>query len=294
MKQQFHGTGVAIVTPFRKYGTVDFNSLENLIEHIIGNGVDYIVVLGTTGESATLSSDEKNAITEFVLDTVNKRVPVVAGAGGNHTASVVKSVKELNEKQVDGILSVAPYYNKPQPKGLYYHYKNIASATDLPVILYNVPGRTGTNIPADITLQLAYDVENIVAIKEASGDLNQIETIIKDKPEDFNVISGDDGLTLPLMAMGASGVISVTANAFPKQFVKLVNSALENDFQTAREVHYQLKDIMDALFADGNPAGVKAALDELGIIKNNLRLPLVKVNKGVNTLIKKALADFAG
>jgi len=162
------------------------------------------------------------------------------------------------------------------------------------VILYNVPGRTGTNIPADITLQLAYDVENIVAIKEASGDLNQIETIIKDKPEDFSLISGDDGLTLPLIAMGASGVISVTANAFPKQFVKLVNNALENDFQTAREVHYQLKDIMDSLFADGNPAGVKAALDELGIIKNNLRLPLVKVNKGVNTLIKKALADFAG
>ncbi len=294
MKQQFQGTGVAIVTPFRKYGTVDFNSLENLIEHIISNGVDYIVALGTTGESAALSPDEKNAIVEFVSDTVNKRVPVVVGAGGNHTSSVVKSVKELNHKPVDGILSVAPYYNKPQPKGLYYHYKNIATATDLPVILYNVPGRTGVNIPADITLQLGYDIENIVAIKEASGDLNQISTIIRDKPEDFNVISGDDGFTLPLMAMGATGVISVTANAFPKQFVKMVNSALENDFQTARDVHYQLSDIMDVLFADGNPAGVKAALDELGIIKNNLRLPLVKVNKSVNQLIKKALADFAG
>ena len=294
MKQQFQGTGVAIVTPFRKYGTVDFNSLENLIEHIISNGVDYIVALGTTGESAALSPDEKNAIVEFVSDTVNKRVPVVVGAGGNHTSSVVKSVKELNHKPVDGILSVAPYYNKPQPKGLYYHYKSIATATDLPVILYNVPGRTGVNIPADITLQLGYDIENIVAIKEASGDLNQISTIIRDKPEDFNVISGDDGFTLPLMAMGATGVISVTANAFPKQFVKMVNSALENDFQTARDVHYQLSDIMDVLFVDGNPAGVKAALDELGIIKNNLRLPLVKVNKSVNQLIKKALADFAG
>lgn len=294
MNKLFRGTGVAIVTPFRKYGTVDFSSLENLLEHTINNGVNYIVALGTTGESATLNADEKNAIIDFVIETVNKRVPVVIGAGGNHTNSVTNEVKKLNQKEIDGILSVAPYYNKPQPKGLYYHYKNIAASTDLPVILYNVPGRTGANIPSDITLQLAYDIQNIVAIKEASGDFNQIGRIIKDKPEDFSVISGDDQLTLPLLALGAEGVISVTANAFPKQFSAMVKSALDDDYETARTIHHQLSGIMEALFEDGNPAGVKAALDELGIIKNNLRLPLVKVNKSVNALIKKELADFAG
>ena len=294
MTKIFRGTGVAIVTPFRKYGTVDFSSLEHLIEHIITNGVNYIVVMGTTGESATLNDDEKNAIIEFVVDTVNNRVPVVVGAGGNHTDKVIKEIKNVQGKGIDGILSVAPYYNKPQPKGLYYHYKNIATSTNLPVILYNVPGRTGTNIPADVTLQLAYDVENIVAIKEASGNFDQIGKIIRDKPEDFMVLSGDDQLTLPLIAMGAEGVISVTANAFPKQFSQMVNSALENDVESARVVHHQLSGIMDALFADGNPAGVKAALDELGLIKNNLRLPLVKVNKSVNALIKKEITDFAG
>jgi 4-hydroxy-tetrahydrodipicolinate synthase len=294
MNHSFQGTGVAIVTPFRKYGTVDFSSLENLIEHLISNNVDYIVALGTTGESAALNDDEKNATVEYVVETVAKRVPVVVGAGGNYTASVIKEVKKLHNKGIDGILSVAPYYNKPQPKGLYYHYKNIATATTLPVILYNVPGRTGVNIPADITLQLSYDVENIVAIKEASGNFDQIGSIIKDKPDDFAVISGDDQLTLPLIAMGASGVISVTANAFPRQFAAMVKSALNNDIENARTIHYQLTAIMEALFADGNPAGVKAALDELGILKNNLRLPLVKVNKSVNVMIKKALEDFAG
>lgn len=294
MNTIFRGTGVAIVTPFRKYGTVDFSSLENLLEHTIKNGVSYIVALGTTGESATLTGDEKNAIIDFIIETVNKRVPIVVGAGGNHTSHITNEVKKLNQKDINGILSVAPYYNKPQPKGLYYHYKNIAAATDLPVILYNVPGRTGVNIPSDITLQLAYDVENIVAIKEASGDFDQIGRIVKAKPEGFSVISGDDQLTLPLLAMGADGVISVTANAFPKQFSAMVNSALEEDFDTARKIHYQLSGIMEALFEDGNPAGVKAALDELGLIKNNLRLPLVKVNKSVNALIKKELADFAG
>jgi 4-hydroxy-tetrahydrodipicolinate synthase len=294
MTKIFRGTGVAIVTPFRKYGTVDFSSLEHLIEHIITNGVNYVVVLGTTGESATLNDDEKNAIIEFVVDTVNKRIPVVVGAGGNHTDKVIKQIKNIQGKGIDGILSVAPYYNKPQPKGLYYHYKNIASSTNLPVILYNVPGRTGANIPADVTLQLAYDIDNIVAIKEASGDFDQIGKIIRDKPEDFMVLSGDDQLTLPLIAMGAEGVISVTANAFPKQFSQMVNSALDNDVESARVIHHQLSGIMDALFADGNPAGVKAALDELGLIKNNLRLPLVKVNKSVNALIKKEITDFAG
>ncbi|HKK09671.1 MAG TPA: 4-hydroxy-tetrahydrodipicolinate synthase [Bacteroidales bacterium] len=294
MTKLFSGTGVAIVTPFRKYGTIDFNSLENLIEHTISNGVNFIVVLGTTGESATLNEDEKNAVIDYVIDTVNKRVPVVVGAGGNHTDKVINEVKKLQSKDIDGILSVSPYYNKPQSKGLYYHFKNIASSTRLPVILYNVPGRTGSNIPSDVTLQLAYDIDNIVAIKEASGDFDQIGRIIRDKPDEFMVLSGDDQLTLPLIALGAEGVISVTANAFPKQFSKMVACALDNDVESARVVHHQLSGIMDALFADGNPAGVKAALDELGLIKNNLRLPLVKVNKSVNALIKKEITDFAG
>lgn len=292
MKNTFQGTGVAIVTPFRKYGTIDFGSLEKLIEHIIGNGVNFIVALGTTGESATLTHDEKNAVINYVCDTVNGRVPVVIGVGGNNTEHVIKDLRSLNLSKSDGILSVAPYYNKPQPKGLYNHFKNIASASSLPVILYNVPGRTGSNIPADITLQLAYDIENVVAIKEASGNLSQIETIIRERPEDFSVVSGDDGLTLPLIALGANGVISVTANAFPKEFSTMVKNALNNDFNKARENHYRLKNVMEALFADGNPSGIKAALENMGLVSNNLRLPLVKVNKSVNNQIKKAIEEF--
>lgn len=292
MKNKFRGTGVAIVTPFRKYGTIDFGSLEKLLEHIIANGVDFIVALGTTGESATLTQDEKNAVIDFVCDTVKNRVPVVIGVGGNNTEHVIKDLRTLNLSKGDGILSVAPYYNKPQPRGLYNHFKNIASAAPLPVILYNVPGRTGSNIPADITLQLAHDIENIVAIKEASGDFSQIETIIKERPEDFNVLSGDDPLTLPLIAMGAEGVISVTANAYPAEFSSMVNHALDDNFGEARKLHYKLKEVIEALFADGNPAGVKAALDNMGLINNNLRLPLVKVNKSVNTQIKKVIEEF--
>jgi len=292
MKNKFRGTGVAIVTPFRKYGTIDFGSLEKLLEHIIANGVDFIVALGTTGESATLTQDEKNAVIDFVCDTVKNRVPVVIGVGGNNTEHVIKDLRSLNLSKGDGILSVAPYYNKPQPRGLYNHFKNIASAAPLPVILYNVPGRTGSNIPADITLQLAYDIENIVAIKEASGDFSQIETIIKERPEDFNVLSGDDPLTLPLIAMGAEGVISVTANAYPAEFSSMVNYAMDDNFAEARKLHYKLKDVIEALFADGNPAGIKAALDNMGLINNNLRLPLVKVNKSVNTQIKKVVEEF--
>ncbi|MCF8308207.1 MAG: 4-hydroxy-tetrahydrodipicolinate synthase [Bacteroidales bacterium] len=292
MKNTFQGTGVAIVTPFRKYGTIDFGSLEKLIEHIIANGVNFIVALGTTGESATLTHDEKNAVINYVCDTVNGRVPVVIGVGGNNTEHVIKDLRSLNLSKSDGILSVAPYYNKPQPKGLYNHFKNIASASSLPVILYNVPGRTGSNIPADITLQLAYDIENVVAIKEASGNLSQIETILRERPEDFSVVSGDDGLTLPLIALGANGVISVTANAFPKEFSTMVNNALNNDFNKARKNHYRLKNVMEALFADGNPSGIKAALENMGLVSNNLRLPLVKVNKSVNNQIKNAIEEF--
>lgn len=292
MNKKFKGTGAAIVTPFRKYGTIDFGSLEKLLEHIISKGIDFVVVLGTTGESATLTHDEKNAVIDFVGDTVKGRVPVVIGVGGNNTEHVIKDLRSLNLSKGDGILSVSPYYNKPQPRGLYNHFKNIASASPLPVILYNVPGRTGSNIPADITLQLAYDIKNIVAIKEASGNFAQIEAILKERPDDFNVLSGDDPLTLPLIALGADGVISVTANAYPGEFSTMVANALDNNFAEARKLHFKLKDVMDALFADGNPAGIKAALDHMGLISNNLRLPLVKVNKSINNQIKKVMEEF--
>ena len=294
MNKKFKGTGAAIVTPFRKYGTIDFGSLEKLLEHIISKGIDFVVVLGTTGESATLTHDEKNAVIDFVGDTVKGRVPVVIGVGGNNTEHVIKDLRSLNLSKGDGILSVAPYYNKPQPRGLYNHFKNIASASPLPVILYNVPGRTGSNIPADITLQLAYDIKNVVAIKEASGNFAQIEAILQERPDDFIVLSGDDPLTLPLIALGADGVISVTANAYPGEFSTMVANALDNNFAGARKLHFKLKDVMDAFFADGNPAGIKAALDHMGLISNNLRLPLVKVNKSVNNQIKKVMEEFDG
>lgn len=292
MKNKFIGTGVAIVTPFRRYGSIDFGSLTKLVEHLLLNGVDYLVVLGTTGEAATLSLTEKNAVVNHVVSIVEGKIPIVVGVGGNCTNGVVQEFKKLDLDNVDGILSVTPYYNKPQPKGIYQHYKTVASATDLPVILYNVPGRTGVNIPAEIVLKLANDIYNIVAVKEASGNMSQIMKIINDKPDGFGVISGDDQLTLPLIASGASGVISVTANAFPAEYSKMVNYSLNNDFIKAREIQYSLLNIMDTLFEDGNPAGVKAALEHLGILENNLRLPLVKVNKTVNNSLKSLISEF--
>lgn len=292
MKNIFLGVGVAIVTPFRRYGSIDFNSLTRLIEHLLKNRVDYIVALGTTGEAATLSITEKNAIINHIVTIVDKRVPIVVGVGGNCTNNVVNDLKKLDLENVDGILSVAPYYNKPQPKGLYQHYKTVACATSLPVILYNVPGRTGVNIPAEIILKLAHDFDNIVAVKEASGNMSQIMKIINEKPEGFDVISGDDQLTMLLIAAGAAGVISVTANAFPKEFKALVDYSLNEEFVKARKIQYSLLNIMDVLFEDGNPAGIKSVLEHLGFIENNLRLPLVKVSKAVNNSIKALLADY--
>ncbi len=289
---KFSGTGVAIVTPFKKSGAIDFTAFANLIKYQISNGVDYIVALGTTGEVATLNSDEKKTVIDFVIDTVAEKVPIVVGVGGNNTATVVKEVQQLEGKNIKGVLSVSPYYNKPQYKGLYEHYKHIAAATDLPIILYNVPGRTAWNMPAELTLDLAYDIENIVAVKEASGNLYQIGKIIANKPEDFQVISGDDQLTLPLIAMGAEGVISVTANLYPKQFSTMVNLALQGSFDQAKDIHYQLLDVMDALFMEGSPSGVKSALQEMGLIQNHVRLPLSKVSIATNNTIKKVLRNF--
>ncbi len=278
MKTNFQGTGVAIVTPFLIDGNIDFNSLSNLLEHIITNGVDFIVSLGTTSEAVTLTSAEKKEVMAFVINTVNGRVPVVMGMGGNNTAAVVEEIKSTNFEGIDGILSVAPYYNKPNQRGIYQHFDQIAEASPVPIILYNVPGRTSSNIAAETVLELARKHSNIVAVKEASGDLMQVMEIIKNKSKNFNVLSGDDALTFPMMALGAKGVISVVANAFPAEFSKMVNFSLEENYTKAQEIHYALLEIIHQLFADGNPAGIKAALAILNICKNNLRLPMVAIS----------------
>ena len=275
----FKGVGVALVTPFMENGSVDYNGLQKLINFQIENGTDYLVVQGTTGESATLSADEKKAVLDYIAEINAKRLPIVLGVGGNNTQAVAEQLENLDTTHLDGILSVSPYYNKPSQKGIVAHYKTIAKSTDLPIILYNVPGRTSSNLLAETTLELANEVDNIVAVKEASGDLEQIMTIIKNKPNGFLVLSGDDALTLPHMAIGGDGVISVVANAFPKRFSTLVHAALESNMELAREKHYELTDVIKYLFADGNPGGVKHVLSLLNICEDHLRLPLVKVNE---------------
>ncbi len=292
MKINLKGTGVAIVTPFHNYGTIDFTALGRLLEYVLSGGVDYIVGLGTTSEAATLTTDEKEAVMQFVKETVNGRVPIVMGIGGNSTHSVVGKIKKTDFSGISAILSVTPYYNKPNQKGIYNHFKSIAAASPVPVILYNVPGRTASNISAQTTLQLANDFENIVAVKEASGNLLQAMEILKEKPEHFALLSGDDALTFPLMSLGASGVISVVANILPAQFSKMVRLLLQGKTQKALDIHYKILPVITQLFADGNPAGVKAALEIKGIIKNNLRLPMVKANKAVHFTLQKILQDF--
>nr|NQU92241.1 4-hydroxy-tetrahydrodipicolinate synthase [Bacteroidota bacterium] len=292
MKNFLKGTGVALVTPFHKSGNIDFSALEKVLEHTISNGIDYLVVMGTTGESATLSKDEKMAVADFVIETNQNRVPVVFGMGGNNTQEIVNSIKSYPFDGIDAILSVCPYYNKPQQKGIYYHYKTIATVSPVPVILYNVPGRTGANIDAETTLQLASNFNNIVAIKEASGNMTQIMKLVNNKPAGFTVISGDDALTLPLMAIGVEGVISVVANAFPAEFTKMVKLCLEGNFAKAKTIHYSLIEIIDTLFEDGSPGGIKAALQILDLAQNNLRLPVVKVNKSVYLQLNNLITNF--
>jgi len=279
ISHQFTGTGVAIVTPFNADGSIDFNSLSNLVEFQVSNGINYLVVMGTTGEAATLDKDEKKAVIDHVIKINNKRTPIVVGIGGNNTQDVVNNINDFHAySDIAGILSVAPYYNKPSQEGLYQHYKCIAEASPVPVILYNVPGRTAVNISAETTLRLANDFENIVAVKEASGDMEQIMTIIQNKPEDFAVISGDDALTFPMICIGSSGVISVVANAYPKEFSEMVNAALNSDIKTAKDLHYKLFEIIQNLFTEGNPAGIKAILSINKLIKNNFRLPMTGVS----------------
>ncbi len=279
MNINFKGTGVAMITPFHKQGTIDFTALERLIEHLISGGANYLVVQGTTAETATLNREEKNAIAEFVADIVNKRVPLVIGIGGNSTQEVINTIRSNSIDGYDAILSVTPYYNKPQQRGIYLHYKSIATVSPLPIIMYNVPSRTSVNMKPEITLQLASEFDNIIGIKEACGNIEQIMDIIRNKPKDFLVISGDDLLTLPLLGMGADGVISVIANAYPKLFSDMVSLGLKGEMKKAREIHYKLTDFTRSVFADGNPSGIKAALEIKEIISNNLRLPLVKIEK---------------
>lgn len=282
MLDKFKGTGTAIVTPFHKDGNIDFKSLENLIDYQVESGIEYIVFLGTTGESVVLNKDERNAVINLAVEIVAGRVPVVVGIGGNNTQEVTNAIRETNFDRVDAVLSVSPYYNKPQQKGIFLHYKSIAALSPVPVIIYNVPSRTGSNITAETTLRIAHEIPNIMAVKEASHDLGQCARIIKDKPRDFLVISGNDDLALPFMALGGDGVISVIANAFAAEFSTMIRHCLADRFSEARQIQQLLLDITEGIYADGSPSGIKAVLEMKGLCKNSLRLPLVKINKALN------------
>lgn len=276
MKQNiFKGLGIALVTPFASDGSVDYDVLKNLLDYQLKNGADFFCILATTGETPTLTKDEKQKIKELVVEKVGDKVPILIGCGGNNTADVVNELQTADFSGIDGILSVCPYYNKPSQEGLYQHFKAIAGATNMPVVLYNVPGRTGVNLKAETTVRLACDCENIVAIKEASGSLEQVDEIIKNKPDGFDVISGDDALTFPMIACGAAGVISVIGNALPKEFSRMIRLEMKGEIESARKIHHKFTDLFNLLFVDGNPAGVKAMLHEMGMIENVLRLPLV-------------------
>ena len=271
----FKGLGIALVTPFTQEGEVDYTALSRLVDYQLANGADFLCILATTGETPTLTAEEKAKIKQMVIEKAGDKVPVLMGCGGNNTAEVVRELKEVDFAGIDGILSVCPYYNKPSQEGLYQHFKAIAAASPLPVVLYNVPGRTGVNLKAETTVRLAKDCPNIVAIKEASGSLEQVDEIIKNKPDSFDVISGDDALTFPMIACGAAGVISVIGNALPKEFSRMIRLEMKGEIDAARKIHHRFTDLFNLLFVDGNPAGVKAMLHEMGMIENVLRLPLV-------------------
>ncbi|MCI7313653.1 MAG: 4-hydroxy-tetrahydrodipicolinate synthase [Prevotella sp.] len=282
----FRGLGIALVTPFTSDGQVDYKSLKRLVEYQIDNGADFLCILATTGETPCLTQDEKDKITQLVKDVNHGRLPILKGCGGNNTAAVVEELRTADWSGIDGILSVCPYYNKPSQEGLYQHFKAIAEASPLPVVLYNVPGRTGINLKPETTVRLANDCENIVAVKEASGSLEQVDEIIKNKPQRFDVLSGDDALTFSMVASGAAGVISVIGNALPKEFSRMIRLEFQGEYEPARKIHHMFTELYSLLFVDGNPAGVKALLHEMGFIENQLRLPLVPTK--VSTLQKMA------
>ena len=281
------GLGVALITPFKQDKSIDFEALEKLVERLIEAKTDYIVVLGTTGETPSLFPEEKTEIREFILKVAAGRIPLVIGIGGNSTMGVIRELQNTDLTGFSAILSVVPYYNKPSQEGIYQHYKCIADASPLPVILYNVPGRTGVNMSASTTLRLAEDCKNVIGIKEASGNFSQIQEIIKKKKDDFIVISGDDSITYPLMALGAEGVISVIGNAYPKEFGKMVRLCLNGDYDKALPKHLQVTELFNLLFVDGNPAGVKCTLNAMGLIENELRLPLVPTRLSTNEEIHR-------
>ncbi|MEE2931714.1 MAG: 4-hydroxy-tetrahydrodipicolinate synthase [Bacteroidota bacterium] len=287
-----HGSGVALITPFNDNYNIDYEALEKLINYVIDGGVDYIVMLGTTGESVVISSDEKKKLIKFFNEINKDRVRIVLGVGGNNTLAVINELKSFNLSKIEAILSVSPYYNKPTQEGIYLHYKLISEASSLPIILYNVPGRTASNIDAVTTLKLAHDFDNIIAIKEASGDLIQIQNILEKRPSGFSVLSGDDDLTYKMISMGANGAISVVGQVFPKKFTNMVKLGINQKNKDAYILHNQIKPIYKSLYQDGNPAGVKAALNILGICKNILRPPLMPVSKNTFNNLSKFLNNI--
>ena len=287
--RKFHGTGVALVTPFNENGSVDYDGLKNLINHLIDGKVEYLVSLGTTGEASTLNKDEKKKIWEFTAEVNNGRLPLVAGLGSNNTAELVEQIKAFEASSYDAILSASPYYSKPTQEGIYQHYKAVSEASSLPVFLYNVPGRTGSNVSAETTCRLANDFKNIIGTKEASANFDQFNQILRDKPEEFMLISGDDSAALPMIALGAVGVISVIGNALPQQLSEMIRSCLAGDFGAAVPKHLSLIEFTRLMFAEGNPAGVKAALKQLGICGDAVRLPLVNVSAALEQQIAEEL-----
>lgn len=292
MTNIFRGLGIALVTPFTENGDVDYEALHRLVEYQLTNGADFLCILATTGETPCLSLSERNEIRTRIVEQVAGRVPILMGCGGNNTAAVVEELRTADFHGIDGILSVCPYYNKPSQEGLYQHFKAIASATKLPVVLYNVPGRTGINLKPETTVRLAHDCKNIVAIKEASGSLEQVDEIIKNKPRNFEVLSGDDALTYPMIACGATGVISVIGNALPKEFSRMIRLEFRGEFGAAQKIHHKFTDLYSLLFVDGNPAGVKALLSEMGFVKNVLRLPLVPTRVATMQKISAILKEL--
>ncbi|KAA6301575.1 MAG: 4-hydroxy-tetrahydrodipicolinate synthase [Candidatus Ordinivivax streblomastigis] len=286
------GLGVALITPFQSNGKVDENALLQLADYQLQSGVDYLVALGTTAETPTLSFDEQKKILQLLTAKVNHQIPVVWGLGGNNTAALVQGLQTADFSGIDAVLSVVPYYNKPSQEGIYQHYKQLAEASPVPIVLYNVPGRTGVNLCAETTLRLAQDFNNIIAIKEASGNREQIKTIINHQPANFQVISGDDGLTIELMQAGAVGVISVLGNAFPKEFGQIVHLCLEGDYQTAAALEKPFADLLRLLFVEGSPAGIKNILHQMGRIENTLRLPLTPVSPAIHDKIAEALRAY--
>jgi len=286
LQNKLRGTGVALITPFTSNGDLDFNALQKVINYVIDGGVEYVITLGTTGETPTLDKFEKIDLIKLTYKIVDNRVPVVVGIGGNNTKELLDDLETFPLDDATAILSTSPYYSKPSQEGLYQHYKMLAKASPKPILLYNVPGRTGRNINASTTIRLAKEVENIAGIKEASGDMAQCMQVLRDKPEDFLVVSGDDGLALPLIACGMEGVISVAANAYPEEFSKMMRFCLKGEFQKAKIINDKLIEAYELMFAENNPAGVKAFMAEMGLIKNNLRLPLVPLNESLYTKVK--------